>query len=226
MSKTLKTTFRSYSTIEKAVADCRELAALANSMSFSVVDFITGPLKQRFRGRLSIEILADDDLLEGPAEVAISKNKSDLTLRVKKCIWIAASEGDAEARRILAHEIGHIWLHQDERFRFSEVATDEHNFIPNEELVEWQAHIFADNFLMPILSISTFNKLSELIDYCELFHPIPDDVVQRQFLIANDKKRYHFKPMYDGRICPKCGGEHVQSLLSYQKCDDCGHTCY
>lgn len=226
MSKTLKTTYRSYSTIEKAAADCRELAALANSMSFSVVDFISGPLKQRFRGRLCIDVLADDGPLDGPAEVAISRNKSNITLRVKNYIWTAASVGDAEARRILAHEIGHIWLHQDERFRFSEVAKDEHNFIPNEELVEWQAHTFADNFLMPVSSISSFQNLSDLIDYCEMFHPVPDDVVQRQFLIASDKRRSYFKPMYDGRICPKCGGERVQSLLSYQKCDDCGHACY
>lgn len=195
-------------------------------MSFSVTDFVSGPLKQYFRGRLKIEIHELDDMLEGPAEVIISDDKSDILLRSRRSIWVSAAEGDGEARRVIAHEIGHIWLHRDERFKFSEISEAEHDFIASEELVEWQAHTFGEALLMPLDAICGFGSISELIDYCDLYHPVPYDVIERRFELAQTSKRYHFRPIYGDCICQKCGSDNVRTLMTYQKCDNCGFTKY
>ncbi|TXN28869.1 hypothetical protein [Methylobacterium sp. WL19] len=104
MAGTYVTTPRPYYKINISVQNCRELASLGSSIDFSITEFIVGPLIDHFRGRLGIEYILQDEVA-GPAEVVINGDKTSILLRVSKEMWAAASRGEAEGRRILAHEI-------------------------------------------------------------------------------------------------------------------------
>ena len=224
MSKTLKTTFRSYASIEDEANRCRQIGNLSAALEFNIVDFIVGPLSGHFKGRLKINIV--EKVAGAPAEVCISPDRKNINLYVEKETWDKAANKDAQSRRVLAHEVGHIWLHADETFQFSDVSESEHPFIQKEYLVEDQAHSFADCFIAPTIAISGFETANNLLDYSELYLSIPDDTLIRQHNRAIDRRRYDFKPIYDGKICQNCGGDKVRSLFSHTKCDTCGFSSY
>ena len=226
MTRTRTTEFRSYSLISASVEKCRELGKLGDSTEFNITSFITGPLVGYFRGRLKVLLCEDADLC-GPAEVEISSDKLTIVLHARRNIWISASEGSSEERYILAHEIGHIWLHRNDTFGFSESLDSEHKFIPTESIVEDQAHRFAEIFLLPEKFVAGFGRLDDLIDYCDTFCEMPHGAIVNRFEVVQDKNRYHFRPRYQpGLLCQRCGSERVFAILSYQKCDECNKITY
>lgn len=114
---------------------------------FNIVEFIKKVLQKQLRRRdpLEIKFLPSDDP-GPPARVSFKP----LVLWVRVDIWAAARErDDPVARYILAHECGHVVLHDHDAKGFSD---DPDQRIPENAQMrsaEWQADTFADHLLMP-----------------------------------------------------------------------------
>jgi hypothetical protein len=114
--------------------------------SFNVCNFVVEVLANRLRnkGTLQIKLYSPEEL---PEKACVSFNP--LTLHIVEQIWQDAGFGRTYARYIVAHEVGHIVLHDEFAAAFSEEKAAQLNFVQNEESGEWQANIFADYFLVP-----------------------------------------------------------------------------
>ncbi|WP_375466010.1 ImmA/IrrE family metallo-endopeptidase [uncultured Methylobacterium sp.] len=226
MARALTTVFRPYSAIYAEAEKCRDIGGLGSSIDFSITDFILGPLRSKYRGSLAINIDTRNSL-EELARVDFIENRRSIVLQVRKSVWDAALDKEAEGRRVLAHEIGHIWLHKDDKFGFSEFSEFSRRFVEPEYYVEDQANLFADVFLLPDCALKAFSSRQDIIEYCDYYCGIPNDVIDRRFAVAQDLNKYHFGPKYDpSRVCRSCGGDRVRCILSYTACDDCKNITY
>ncbi|MDQ0135017.1 hypothetical protein J2T08_002938 [Neorhizobium galegae] len=74
------------------------------------------------------------------------------SILVRESIYIAASEGDAKSRMILAHELGHYLLHRDKgapkMHKTRDGAYDSIKELNSTESAEDQADMFAQHFLV------------------------------------------------------------------------------
>lgn len=69
-------------------------------------------------------------------------------IRVKETVYQAACNGNAWARMVMAHELGHFMLHSSHNTMFT--CMDRNSKIPPEMDPERQADIFAAELLMPM----------------------------------------------------------------------------
>src|SRR6202011_6058679 len=97
------------------------------------------------KGRLGIEFF---DRASGDGDPAYV-TYSPLILHVDRKVWQRAKERDGYARFIIAHEVGHILLHNDYEHKFSHDPSVQINFAQDEYSSEWQANKFAAYFLLP-----------------------------------------------------------------------------
>jgi Zn-dependent peptidase ImmA (M78 family) len=63
----------------------------------------------------------------------------------------------------LAHEIGHIVLHEHDVKHFSSDPRIQIKFAQQENSAEWQANTFASHFLIPEPVLASFDNLADLI---------------------------------------------------------------
>src|SRR4051812_26676603 len=80
------------------------------------------------KGRLTV-VVVDDNQLQIEAEVQFSPR---LVLSVRASVWKRFQEGWSKEREIIAHEIGHILLHNDKAKPFSQDGTKRINFADDE----------------------------------------------------------------------------------------------
>ena len=125
----------------------RSNAQFAVDPAFALVPFIQKVLEPQLKGGLVISLTRRKDWRERPASVTFDP----LTLHVDERTWRQAQsvrlDGHEDARHVLAHEIGHIVLHRDQRMAFSNLDGSGMFFVP-EESSERQANLFARYFLI------------------------------------------------------------------------------
>jgi predicted SprT family Zn-dependent metalloprotease len=129
------------------------------------------------------------------------------TLHVDFATWQEADEGEPSARFIIAHELGHIALHDHHAQPFSGVKQKWIQF--EEESAEWQANVFAEYFLISDLEIQRFTCVFEMSNYCA----IEKSVAMR---------RLHALYKGCGYCCPTCGANCVLQVGTRQNCFECG----
>lgn len=164
------------------------------------------------KGRLTIEIV-DDDQLSTEAQVQFSPR---LILRVQGSIWKKFQEGRSKEREIIAHELGHILLHNDEAKPFSQDGTKQINFADNEDSAEWQAHRFADHLLIPIhvaLEINDIDRLAFICNVTESF------ATERLAAVKTIKRPLN--PI-STESCMHCGSNMLIGERGRKRCDWCG----
>src|SRR5205814_2861743 len=109
-------------------------------------------------------------------------------LEVHREVWELAELGDPQARRILAHEIGHLVLHDHYAQSYSNNIEGGRNFLRNrlEESAEWQAITFESFFLVPDVMLQAFKTVENIINYCN----VPRELAQaRVASAAEDEAR-------------------------------------
>jgi hypothetical protein len=184
--------------------------------SFNICKFVLEVLAKRLRskGQLQIKFYNSEEL---PERACVTFDP--LTLHIVKKIWEDADLGEPYARFILAHEIGHIVLHD----RFAVAFSDDHeavlNFVEKEESGESQANVFADYFLVPD-HIAIKLKEPDLIAGLCL---VADDVAVRRQREATST-RHVLMPQYEGETCGECGNFSLVRNGTCMKCDTCGST--
>jgi hypothetical protein len=177
---------------------------------FNVVDFVNKVFQRRHhRGqRLAIKFMAKDHP-GPPAKVSYGP----LVLHVRVDVWEAARNGEAWARYIIAHECGHIVLHDHTAKGFSTPTAQ--RLPPAERLrsAEWQADKFADYLLAPTLVIERQNTVWEAAVRCG----IPHDVAERRVTEVDNYWKAE-ACLHDTEECSKCHGYEGRRIGARIRC--------
>lgn len=84
-------------------------------------------------------------------------------IRLRVDVYEGVEQGKGRDRMTLAHEVGHLLLHEDPGLaRVPKNVTE----IPPYRSSEWQANAFAGSLLMPVEFLRTAKSLGEVMDEC------------------------------------------------------------
>jgi len=187
----------------------RQAAANENFSYFNVIEFIERVLRKRLKkGTLHIEFF---EMLPGGDAAYITFDP--LTLHIDKEIWDLAKIGDPDARYIIAHEIGHIILHDHFAKAFSIDPAIQLKFDVKQRSAEWQANTFAAYFLLPTHVIAAFDCVEDVVRACS----VNSDLARERFAAVRETKSRSAK--YEGDPCNKCGDF---TLDCNGRCNTCG----
>jgi hypothetical protein len=185
--------------------------------NFNICTFVTDILAKRLRGKgeLNLKFYASEHEL--PERACVSFDP--LTLHVVEKIWCDAGSGIPYARYILAHEIGHIILHDKFAVAFSNDKRAQLKHLQDEESGEWQANIFADYFLVPDHLALKFADRDVIAGLCV----VTDTLAQKRLTDAKNAKAV-ITPCYEGDMCSECGSFSLLRRGTATTCDTCGAT--
>jgi hypothetical protein len=200
-----KVGFRRREAIKEIAERARSLADDGNRIGFRITNYFrklathellqTGLLRIRF-------FSAGHDA--APAYVTYRPT----TLHVDYGIWREADEDVPAARYILAHELGHVVLHDHYAQPFS---GEKKKWISREEeSAEWQANTFADFFLISDGEIENHITPSDVAIFC---------------MVEKEVAMRRLAPLaYIGEYCGWCGNAAIIRRGTTEKCDNCRST--
>ena len=189
--------------IEDFALAWRRIEGNLNAATFDIVAFLYDILPGLLVKK-ALEIIPCDDLgADTPAYVKFIKEKQYgyqvVQLHIEKWVLENAKLHDEEARLIIAHEIGHIILHDASAQKFSTGSGKNVRFLADEESGEWQAKRFADAFFVPLHVAASFGSAHELSAYCKV-----DLTVAKRRMLAVRAKAIEIGRT-SGNSCPQCG---------------------
>jgi hypothetical protein len=177
--------FRSEETIAQLAMKLRDAHSSRCDPTFNIIDFIerTLPryLKTIKKGPLKIEFYDREFTQDDPAFVTFGP----LILHVDRTIWADAKIGEEYARFVIAHEVGHIVLHDHSAKGFSNDRSAQIRFADDGQSAEWQANTFAGHFLVPELVVKKFRDVSRIAIYCQA----PEKLALDRVLALKRKER-------------------------------------
>ena len=134
------------------------------------------------KGKFSVEFF---DASEGqkPAYVTFEP----LKLYVDREVWKFAGLGDPESRFIVAHELGHLFLHDHHAKAFSDDPTERIRFKEKEHSAEWQANTFAAHFLLPDHIVEAHYEVKALVGSCSVGEALAQERLET--IIDRDRRR-------------------------------------
>ncbi|TQF28596.1 ImmA/IrrE family metallo-endopeptidase [Bradyrhizobium sp. UNPA324] len=188
--------------------------ARSGQHSFNICKFVLNVLPDyiKGKGKLVVEFY-DQSLGDSQAYVTFGP----LTLHVDRKIWNAADRGEPYARYIVAHEVGHLVLHDQHAVAFSEEEAALLNYVQNEESAEWQAHVFAALFLVPDHIALRLNDADLIAGLC-----VVTDRLAASCLDDAKNAKLIATPRYEGEMCSGCGNFTLLRDGIGMKCDTCG----
>lgn len=116
----------------------RQLTKISDDEPFPVVRFLEMILSE---WDYEMDIVSDENMESNYAEIIPSLK----IFRIRECVYLNAIAGSHRDRFTIAHEIGHLFLHDDITVSF---ARNEKS-IPAYKNPEWQANTFAAELLVP-----------------------------------------------------------------------------
>jgi Zn-dependent peptidase ImmA (M78 family) len=138
--------------IETAVRRLRKSLGLSDQSVFNIVELLENEMPKAI-DRFRLEVVPTQDFPE-----VYSTNEPPRIFATKD-IYRLAREGDAKSRFMLAHEIGHLFLHSStSHFQYSKTA----------QSAEWQASKFAMILLIPDSVARRFQDPKVLSRYCKV----------------------------------------------------------
>ena len=193
MSHDYKVRFRSKESIENLSYKLLEGENLLGSPNFSVTKLINVLTKRPLGShgeKLTVQFYSN--LPRGKKYAYVSFKP--LTLHCEQEIWNEAELGEPKAREILAHELGHIMMHDHHALPYSNSGDKRLNFVRPEESAESQASHYADCLLLNRKILNPYLTVDEVM----LFASVPRDLAERRLA---DYKVEH-RPT--GQSCPTC----------------------
>jgi hypothetical protein len=211
-----KVPFKSEETIAAIAARCWAISSQQRPLTFGVVEFIKSVLVEegidavvttrgRKKGTLAIKFFDREFPQDDPAYVEFARDQRDnyVTLNVDREVWRRGELGDSDACEILAHEIGHILLHDHYANAFSSDKDGQKLFAgtSKEDFAEWQAITFASHLLIPTHITRRYSDPKILSAVTNA----PERLAQERLAaILNEKKVLN--PSYEGEMCGGCEG--------------------
>jgi IrrE N-terminal-like domain len=201
MLKDHKVGLRTRGEIKLIAERARRLGGDAGQAGFKITNYLrmlaAEPLLKG--GQLKIRHFAAN-----PGEAPAFVTYNPTTLHVDREIWEDGDQGEPGARFILAHELGHVILHDHHAQPFS---GEKKKWIPlAEESAEWQANTFADYFLISDEEADAYITPVDAAIFC---------AVEREVALRR------LAPIsYVGEYC-QCGGARIRRGI-VEKCECCG----
>lgn len=128
--------------IRHIVREIRRITNLEQTMCFPVVRFLEHILPILISD-FQLEIVPKEEMGNKHGETYPSKN----LIRIREDVYINAVEGNGRDRLTIAHEIGHLLLHDDDSIALCRLEPNE-RLKPYED-PEWQADAFGGELLAP-----------------------------------------------------------------------------
>lgn len=161
--------------------DWRGKADGAIAASISIVKFLENSMPKNLHKkviRISIEENLKDNLNAYVTfKDSLDKKNIETILHIQKEIWEHAKLGDPFSNYVLAHELGHIILHDSNAQPFSSSLDPRMKFLHADESAECQADLFADNFLVPDRIADAFLSAVEIAHACN----VPLECAERRY---------------------------------------------
>lgn len=198
------------------VALCwRQAGNVSNDANFNIVDFVQNVLSKLFTKKGTLKTRIFD---AGPRDYPASVTYNPLTLHVDAEVWEFAKQGDPTSRHMIAHEIGHILLHDHYARLFSNDPSQNIRFARDEHSAEWQANTFAGHFLLPEHIVRSFGDAHQLAVSCAVPAKLAEERTAAVINAACKSK------IFEGDACPECGNFSLIRSRTSLKCDTCGAT--
>ena len=102
------------------------------------------------------------------------------------------------ARFILAHEIGHLVLHDHYEYAFSQDAAIQVPYVADENSTEWQANKFAGHLLVPDHIATALCTVRDIVRQCGVLKELAAERLE----VALPARKKELGVAF----CPKCGG--------------------
>lgn len=113
---------------------------LQNVLYFPVLQFVENVLPVLVSD-FQFEVVTESEMGNKHGETYPSKN----LIRIREDIYLRAAQGEGRDRLTIAHEIGHLFMHEDDAIALCRLAPDE-RLKPFED-PEWQADAFGGELL-------------------------------------------------------------------------------
>jgi hypothetical protein len=164
-----KVDYKREETIQRIAAACLAADGITRGYNFDITEFVETPLadycKRRGRGELRVVPFDRIYKYDEPANVTF---RPRIALHIDKVVWADAKAGGEHSRYIVAHEIGHIVLHDHNAKAFSSDPSLRIRFAEREYSAEWQADTFAEYFLVPDEAAKRFSDEGLLGAMCNV----------------------------------------------------------
>lgn len=179
---------------------------------FNMVDFVKLVLQSELRPYDPLTIA----FLEKGAGSPVAKvSFKPLTLSVNVTTWAGARASDEADRYVLAHESGHVVMHDNEAKGFSGDTAERIPASNREQSAEWQADVFADHLLAPLHIVSRYKLAHEVAIRCG----VPISVAERQL---EQVAGYWESGSPYGDACEHCNSYDTWIMTNSVRCRSCG----
>jgi NADH pyrophosphatase NudC (nudix superfamily) len=177
----------------------------------------------RRKGKLSIKYFDRAFAQDDPAyvEFATRKREKYVTLNVDNGVWQKAINGDSFSNEILAHEVGHILLHDHHENAFSMDPAAQRPFegTSKEDFAEWQAITFAGHLLIPNRVAQKFKSVDVLATATNT-----TEALAKSRLIMVQSMKAPLRRPYENDVCGNCGNVTLLRRGCIITCDTCKQT--
>ena len=95
--------------IQRFVRSLKKKVGLENELYFPVIEFLENVLPMLVPG-FNYEIVSEEEMGNKHGETYPSKN----LIRIREDVYIRAANGEGRDRLTIAHEIGHLFMHEDD----------------------------------------------------------------------------------------------------------------
>jgi Zn-dependent peptidase ImmA (M78 family) len=157
-----KATPTSRNHIRHFVKHIRTMIGYTNSLYFPIVEFVELCLPDIFPD-FELEIIPHEEMKNKCGETSPSQHK----IILNENIYYQAVDGDGFARLTVAHEVGHLFLHDTNSISLCKLQPGE--TLKAFEDPEWQADVFGAELLAPSYLIQNMNEY-EISDKCGITH--------------------------------------------------------
>ncbi len=203
----------------------REFLGVEGLASFNIVRAVEETFIPKFRkkGIVRLNLTSDDPSPGSPALVvfdppSIGPNRN-ITLNIRRDVLNDANDGDGYSRFVVAHELGHIILHDHMPSLFSSTSVRLLTSYPEEETAEWQANTFAKYALVPDWLVFEHRDVASLRFACQIEEEISKDRIET----VKRRNRTVWSSLID-KICPNCDRRNLYLTNSGASCYFCDHT--
>jgi IrrE N-terminal-like domain len=209
-----KVDYRREETIRDTASACLAAGGGPHRSNFDIVEFVeTGLIeycKRIGRDGPRVSLFKRANKYDEPANVTFQPR---IVMHVDEETWAGAKDGDEHSRLIIAHEIGHIVLHDHTAKAFSNDPSLRIRFAEQEYSAEWQADTFARYFLVPDDAVRRFPDQSLLAAMCNV-----------SLSLARQRLQSYFgsRALLVDAPCDRCGDFMLLREGSQLRCLICG----
>jgi hypothetical protein len=193
--------FRYEESLGDTALEWRRAAGNENDAYFNIVRFVLEVLATKLKkGPLHIKFF-ERRANEKPAYVTYDP----LTLHIDVETWELADLGEPAERFVVAHEVGHLILHDHDAKAFLNDASKYITFGGIGHSAEWQANVFASYLLVPNHVMAAYCDFDDLSKSCGT-----NDLITRSRYELSATRRGR-AVVRDGSLCVECGNLSVAS---------------